>query len=87
MIGLPDEAELTRLVHVTRISHGLRIADWPALPSLARAMAAELQRARQWQSWLRSMADQGQPLDLDSLRKTGRITRSGVQLDERLGAA
>ena len=77
MIGLPDEAELTRLVHVTRISRRMRIADWPALPILARAMAAEMQRARKWQSWLRSMADQGQPLDLETLRKNGWLTRPG----------
>jgi SpoVK/Ycf46/Vps4 family AAA+-type ATPase len=78
MIGLPDEAELTRLVHATRISHRLRLADWPGLASLARAMAAELRLARQWQRWLRGMADDGQPLDVDGLRKAGRITKSGA---------
>jgi SpoVK/Ycf46/Vps4 family AAA+-type ATPase len=77
LIGLPDDAELTRLVHVTRISHRLRIADWPALPFLARAMAAELQRARQWQSWLKSLAEEGNSLDLETLRKNGWLTQSG----------
>ncbi len=77
LIGLPDDAELTRLVHVTRISHRLRIADWPALPFLARAMAAELRQARQWRSWLRSMAEESQPLDLETLRKNGWLTKSG----------
>ena len=77
LIGLPDDAELTRLVHVTRISHRLQIADWPALPFLTRAMAAELQRARRWQLRLRSLADEGQPLDLETLRKNGWLTRSG----------
>jgi SpoVK/Ycf46/Vps4 family AAA+-type ATPase len=78
MIGMPDEAELTRLVHVTRISHRLQVADWPGLTSLARAMASELRLARQWQLWLRGVAHAGQPLDVDELRKTGRITRSGA---------
>jgi len=77
LIGLPDDAELTRLVHVTRISHWLRMADWPALPFLTRAMAAEQQRARQWQSRLRSLADEGLPLDLETLRKNDWLTRSG----------
>jgi SpoVK/Ycf46/Vps4 family AAA+-type ATPase len=77
MIGAPDEAELTRLVHVTRISHRLRVADWPGLASLARAMAAELHLARQWQRRLRDLAEDGRPLDVGELRKRGWITQSG----------
>ncbi len=78
MIGFPDEAELARLVHVIRISCRLQVADWPGLASLARAMAAEQHLARQWQRWLRDLADGRQPLALAGLRTNGRITRSGT---------
>ena len=92
MIGRPDEVELSRLVHVTRITHRLEIADWPGLTSLTRAMAAEQYLARQWQSWLRGMANDGQPLEARRLRgkeiltKTGASTRSvWEQLDQLAG--
>jgi Cdc6-like AAA superfamily ATPase len=78
MIGFPDEAELTRLVHVIRISCRLQVADWPGLASLARAMAAEQHLARQWQRWLRDLADGRQPLALAGLRTSGWITKSGA---------
>jgi SpoVK/Ycf46/Vps4 family AAA+-type ATPase len=80
MIGMPGEAELARLVHVIRISHGLRIADWSGLTSLTRAMAAELRPARQWQLRLRRMAHLGQPLDIKTLRNIGHIKTSGASL-------
>lgn len=67
MIGMPDETELGRLVQVTRIRHGLRIADWPGLVSLTRAMAAEPRLTRQWQLLLRGMANKGKPLTADEL--------------------
>ena len=64
LIGPPDEAELGRLVHVTRISDRLHISDWMGLNSLARAMASELHLARQWQLWLRGMANDQKPLNV-----------------------
>jgi SpoVK/Ycf46/Vps4 family AAA+-type ATPase len=77
LIGPPGEAELARLVHVTRISDRLQVSDWMGLNSLARAMASELRLARQWEVWLRGMADNRQPLDIDTLRKLKRISGSG----------
>ena len=78
LIGAPDEAELTRLVHVLRISHGLRVADWLGLAAVARAMTAERHLARQWQRRLRDLAGQRQPLDVGDLRKREWITQSGA---------
>ena len=80
MIGFPDEAELIRLVHVIRISCRLQVADWPGLASLARAMAAEQHLARQWERWLRDLADGRSPLALAGLRTSGWITKSGASL-------
>jgi SpoVK/Ycf46/Vps4 family AAA+-type ATPase len=68
LVGLPDAAELTRLVHAARVSQGLPIADWPGLASLTRAMASASFLARQWQLWLRDLANGGQPLARDSVR-------------------
>jgi SpoVK/Ycf46/Vps4 family AAA+-type ATPase len=87
-VGLPDAGELTRLVHATRVSHGLRIADWPGLPALTRAMASTPFLARQWQLWLREMANQGKPLDRVSARIPGPGAGSGSpweQLDRLAG--
>lgn len=78
LIGMPDDAELRRLVHMTRLAHNLRIEDWTNLGSLTRAMAAEQRLARQWQLRLRGMADHGRPLSLDELRGAGQITKTGV---------
>jgi SpoVK/Ycf46/Vps4 family AAA+-type ATPase len=76
-IGMPDEAELTRLLHVIRISHRLQIADWKGLTSLARAMASELRLARKWQARLTSLASRGEPLDIELLRQKKWITGVG----------
>jgi SpoVK/Ycf46/Vps4 family AAA+-type ATPase len=78
MVGMPDETELTRLVHMTRISHRMEIIDWPGLDALARAMASAQHLARQWLWWLRSMADGGKPLDVKALRENGWITTAGT---------
>jgi SpoVK/Ycf46/Vps4 family AAA+-type ATPase len=88
LVGLPDEAELTRLVHATRISHGLRIADWPGLTSLTRTMASASLLARQWQPRLRGLASEGRPLERSSLGIPGVGPGSGspwAELDRLAG--
>ena len=77
LIGLPDEQELTRLIHVVRVSHGLTVANWSELASTARAMAAARQEAHSWRHWLRDYARSRIPLDAARLRADGRITKSG----------
>ena len=78
LIGPPDEAELGRLIHVTRISDRLHISDWMGLSSLARAMASELHLARQWQLWLRGMANDHKPLNVKTLVDDVRIRKVGT---------
>jgi AAA+ superfamily predicted ATPase len=76
-VGMPDEQELTRLIHALRLCHDLRIADWKTLASTARAMAAAEREAREWQRWLRGMARAGQSFDAATLRAKGYIGKSG----------
>ena len=88
LVGLPDEAELTRLVHATRISHGLQIADWPGLTSLTRTMASASLLARQWQPRLRGLASEGRPLERSSLGIPGVGPGTGspwAELDQLAG--
>jgi SpoVK/Ycf46/Vps4 family AAA+-type ATPase len=68
LVGFPGDAELLRLVHVLRMSDGLTVADWLALPAVVRAMSAQLEEARRWQGRLRELAARGTPLDTASLR-------------------
>jgi SpoVK/Ycf46/Vps4 family AAA+-type ATPase len=68
LIGFPGEAELLRLVHVQRLSDGLPVVDWLALPAVVRAMSAQLEEARRWTGRLRELAARGTPLDGTSLR-------------------
>jgi SpoVK/Ycf46/Vps4 family AAA+-type ATPase len=71
LIGYPEDAELTRLVHLLRIGTGLQVADWPALPAIVRAMIAQSEEAMRWDKRLRRLAREGAPLDLATLREHG----------------
>ncbi|HEX4829691.1 MAG TPA: AAA family ATPase [Trebonia sp.] len=76
-VGLPDEQELTRLIHCLRLQEGLRIADWKGLAGTARAMTAARHEARDWLRWLRGLAREGLPLDQEALYARGHVTRTG----------
>jgi len=78
LIGLPGEAEITRLVHSVRITDGLRVADWLALPSAVRAMSSQCELVRRWEARLRQLAADGSALDLPVLRERGWVS-SAVQ--------
>ncbi|MGW3037424.1 AAA family ATPase [Streptomyces sp. NPDC001178] len=80
-IGLPQAAELERLIHVLRLREGLRIGNWRELPLTVRAMAAAPERARNWRAHLRQLADQGRPLELAELRTRQWV--SGSYQDDR----
>jgi SpoVK/Ycf46/Vps4 family AAA+-type ATPase len=67
LVAFPGEAELTRMVHTVRISEGLRVTDWLALPAAARAMAAQQEEARRWSGRLRQLARQGTAFSSESL--------------------
>jgi SpoVK/Ycf46/Vps4 family AAA+-type ATPase len=77
LIGYPDEAELTRLIHALRVSSRLRIGSWQAVPAIARAMAAESEETRRWEGRLLLLAADGTPLEGASLRQRGWV-RSAV---------
>ena len=68
LVAFPGHAELTRMVHTLRISEGLRVVGWLALPAAVRAMAAQLEEVRRWSGRLRELARRGVPLSPDSLR-------------------
>lgn len=68
LVGYPDEAELARMVHIARLSAGLRVDDWGGLPVAIRAMAAQQEEARRWQGRIRELARSEDPLSADSLR-------------------
>jgi SpoVK/Ycf46/Vps4 family AAA+-type ATPase len=68
LVGYPDVAELTRMVHAMRVGGGLRVDDWQALPATVRAMAAELQEARRWSGRLRELARRDVPLGPEGVR-------------------
>lgn len=71
-LGTPDEEELSRLVHVVRLRHGLRIADWTALDHVTRVMAAQEERVRAWRPALRRLAAE-EPLSVDALDRLGMV--------------
>jgi SpoVK/Ycf46/Vps4 family AAA+-type ATPase len=68
LVGFPVDAELLRLVHVLRMSDGLQVTDWLALPAAIRIMSAQREEARRWVGRLRELAARGTPLDGTSLR-------------------
>ncbi|WP_394617035.1 AAA family ATPase [Lentzea sp. JNUCC 0626] len=69
-LGFPEETELAALVHGTRLRHGLRIADWTALPHLLRVMAAQEIPVRVWERLLRRLAGRAE-LSVEVLREQG----------------
>ena len=71
LIGYPADAELARLVQVLRVSDGLEVADWLALPGAIRAMSARREESRRWAGRLREFAREGIALDGASLRPFG----------------
>jgi SpoVK/Ycf46/Vps4 family AAA+-type ATPase len=71
LVGYPGHAELARLVSHLRLTEGLRISDWCALPAMTRAMSAELATTRTWQWRLRGLVADGTPLDAALLRERG----------------
>lgn len=68
LIGYPDDAELLRMIHALRVSAGLRVADWQALPAMVRAMSAQSDEARRWEGRLRRLAQDAKPLEAARLR-------------------
>jgi SpoVK/Ycf46/Vps4 family AAA+-type ATPase len=73
LVGYPDDAELARLIGLLRLTGGLRIGDWRALPAMTRAMSAEPVTTRTWQWRLQALAADGMPLDAAQLRQRGWI--------------
>jgi SpoVK/Ycf46/Vps4 family AAA+-type ATPase len=71
LIGQPEDAELTRLVHVLRIGGRLQIADWSGLVSTVRAMVAQPDGAWRWQNRLNLLARERVPLSQAALRDHG----------------
>lgn len=70
-IGYPDEPELTRLIHLLRVSESLRIGDWSELPGMARAMSAQSEEVSTWARRLRLLTSRGEPLTAEGLRAEG----------------
>jgi SpoVK/Ycf46/Vps4 family AAA+-type ATPase len=70
-IGRPDEGELIRLVHRTRLHDGLAIADWTQLPRIVASMAARDDSIKDWQLRLTRLG--GRPLSGQVLREHGWI--------------
>lgn len=86
-IGEPDAAEVERIIHVARMRHGLRIADWRELDRITRALAAQQGvLAGDWIRRLRRLARSGAPLSEQALREHGWVEAlpSGQSSWERL---
>ena len=85
-IGRPDERELTRLVHRSRLREGLTLADWTQLPLLVGSMAARSDSTKDWSARLASVSA-AQPLTAALMRSRGWIdaaTADGRTAWERL---
>ena len=86
-IGEPDVAEMERIVHVARLRHGLRIADWAKLDRISAALAAQQGvPAVTWIRRLRRLAREGTPLSEQVLRERNWVESlpSGQSSRERL---
>ncbi len=69
-IGEPDTAEIERIIHVARLRHGLRVADWRDLDRISRALAAqEGVLTVTWSRRLRELARSRVPLSEQALRE------------------
>ncbi|MEV7008578.1 AAA family ATPase [Streptosporangium sp. NPDC051022] len=73
-LGFPGEAELTRMIHVLRVTEGLDQGDWNVLPAVVRAMAAEPAGLRVWQERMRALLRDGVPLTGAELRRRAWVT-------------
>jgi replication-associated recombination protein RarA len=85
-IGRPDERELIRLVHRTRLHEGIAVADWTELPRLVGRMAARTDSVKDWYARLTSVGA-GEPLSTELMRRLGWIdasTADGRSAWERL---
>ena len=84
-IGRPDEEELTRLIHRTRLREGLALSNWAELPRIASSMAARDESLKRWNTLLLDIgADE--PLSAQLLRSRGDVasTTDGRSAWERL---
>ncbi|MEU8006197.1 AAA family ATPase [Catellatospora sp. NPDC049111] len=71
-VGPPEEAEIRRLVEVSRLRDGLRVGDWTALAQTVRVMAgADDMRLRDWNHCLRVLAAEEVPLSVRELAGRG----------------
>ncbi|WP_327705286.1 AAA family ATPase [Streptomyces decoyicus] len=66
-IGLPQAAELERLVHAVRLRKGLRV-EWRDLDRVVRGMAGRPETARIWRERLEQLLTGGKLLNRDSVR-------------------
>lgn len=68
-IAKPDTAEIERIVHLVRLSEGLRVADWRELDRIVAALAAQPDvPAYLWSRRLRRLARSGIPLSEQEVR-------------------
>jgi ATPase family associated with various cellular activities (AAA) len=87
-IGEPDAAEMERIIHVARLRHGLRVADWGEFDRITGALAAQQGvLAVTWARRLRGLARSGTPLSEQALREHGwvEVLPSGQSSRDRLG--
>ncbi|WP_147339672.1 AAA family ATPase [Actinomadura spongiicola] len=80
LIGPPEEAELSALVHRARLLDDLPIGDWRGLTRTVRLMARERRPLSTWRNLLASLSATGTPLDAGRLRADGHL--SGPDLGE-----
>ncbi|WP_307783633.1 AAA family ATPase [Streptomyces spinoverrucosus] len=66
-VGLPQAAELERLVHSVRLRSGLRVA-WQDLDRVVRGMAGQPETARVWHGRLEQLSAAEEPLGRHSVR-------------------
>ncbi|MFG2552090.1 AAA family ATPase [Streptomyces sp. NPDC048581] len=67
-VGLPQEAELERLVHSVRLRKRLPV-EWSDLDRAVRSMAGPPETARVWRDRLEQLLAEGKPLSGQSVRR------------------
>ncbi|MEY9947675.1 AAA family ATPase [Kitasatospora sp. GAS1066B] len=73
-IGLPEDAELNRLVQQLRLQEGLRVGDWRELEPVLRSFAGRPQRASAWREGLRGLIAEATALDRRAVLERGLAT-------------